>query len=351
MAKRTLLQCILIGAGRLLNEELQARQKAREEASKKPPDPQETPEPEAQAAPEEEPTSAEPDEPTAAPPETGEAAPEGARTEGPAEDTTAAPPPTADASCETDLGASVMDPPRCDTWNFSGAADAGASIDGGDPPANDAQGVQAEAHRDDVGTPNRDTPRGRRRHWRGHVRRHRSAAPRVAQKEQAPSSVDDLRAVVEQLLRTVQVLRAEVAACRTPRPAAAESNEDTTPGVVAVDPFPTVDRAERDADESHLPGDVNSPPFNAETVQAEKPVSDHGVSKTGDTTSPQQELPPPPDWYVNTPLVRKEAWTEEGTDYHWDEGDPPDLVDDMVDDTMRDDDYDPRDDPDMERVA
>ena len=173
----------------------------------------------------------------------------------------------------------------------------------------------------------------------------------VAQKEQAPSNVDELRAVVEQLLSTVQVLRAEVAACRTPRPAAAESNEDTTPGVVAIDPSPRVERAERGADESHLPGEVNSPPFNAETVQAEKPVSDHGVSKTGDTTSPQQELPPPPDWYVNTPLVRKEAWTEEGTDYHWDEGDPPDLVDDMVDDTMRDDDYDPRDDPDMERVA
>ena len=395
MAKRTLLETIFFCAGQLLDEELQARKKAREEAreearekarkeareeaSKKP-----TQEPEPQAASGDSATGPKSQRPE--PPD------EGAPTEAPPADTTWAQPPAPGATCATDLGASVMDPPRCETWDFGGAADAGATIDGGDTPVDDAQVVQAAARRDDTGAPKSDAPRGRRRRWRGHRRRHQPAAPRSSRatpERESSSSEEELKTIVQQLFSAVDELRAEVEASRTRRPTTAEAGDIprvvrkgyTTPGVVAIVPVPKDAPVEGEADAERLPGGLkeNSPPKVPDPAQGEEEAAcDKGVAAAAATTSAQddEEGSGPPAWYLAIPIVERyraenddddvincsETYGLEPDDVYDHEREVwlprPELDDDFVDhrliemeDEMEEEEFDPRDDPDWERSA
>ncbi|MEZ4315743.1 MAG: hypothetical protein R3F14_47610, partial [Polyangiaceae bacterium] len=116
----------------------------------------------------------------------------------------------------------------------------------------------------------------------------------------------------------------------------------TTPGVVPRHVAPRPDPTESGALERPAPGDA--PGSRRHAAKATEPAFGQGVGATAETTSTQdEELPPPPEWYLNTPIVGREAW-------EIDEDAEPELIDDEIDYTQIEE-YDPRDDPDMERVA
>jgi hypothetical protein len=121
----------------------------------------------------------------------------------------------------------------------------------------------------------------------------------------------------------------------------------TTPGVVARHVAPSSDLTRSEAHDASSPRERGSRP---DAPRATHPASgQEAATPVESPTTEGEELPPPPEWYLNTPLVRKEEWADEGVDHYWDEGEEP-ILDDEIDYTQIEE-YDPRDDPDMERVA
>ena len=223
MAKRTLLETILRSAKEVLLEDLEARQKAREESQKTAASESgETSEPGASGPSTREPAATEPG--TARAPEpppqarssvkpnheaSSPAAPEVAPSERTV--TGAAPPVFGARMWRTELGASVLDPPPSDTWDFCGAVDDGASIDGGDGPGDGIQvAVQADARRDETSSSAEEIVREPRRPRRAGARRRRSAASKNARVQPRPRG-EDRRAEARDRGRAAEPLQAEVA--------------------------------------------------------------------------------------------------------------------------------------------